>query len=167
MCGVATAGCIKEAIRDYSLNPAVFYAILSVESGMNPYALEIMTFREDKNIPCPFVSSGRRKIYSCVFKTKGEAIRLLEYAHSKGYDYSVGLGQINRWWVDKLGLNPKKLLNPCYNSRLSAYILDLCWKRYGDSWKTIDCYNKGEGRASEVSAYVLNIYKELERWRGK
>ena len=169
---IATAtgtGCLEEAAGKYSLNPSVLYAIVKTESRLNPYAIEVIASAVDKNIPCPFRHSRGKVIYSCMPGSREEALKLMRYARERGYSYSAGLGQINSWWIRRLGLKPESLLEPCYNLHVSAYILNLCWRRFGDSWKTIDCYNKGAGRATEVSGYTVKIYGELSGWmvRGK
>ncbi len=161
---IATAtgtGCLEEAAGKYSLNPSVLYAIVKTESGLNPYALEIIAPAVDRGIKCPFRRSRGRVFYSCMPGSREEALKLMRYAQEKGYSYSAGLGQINSRWIRKLGLQPEFLLDPCYNLNVSAYILNLCWHRFGDSWETVDCYNKGVGRASEVSEYTIKIYGEL------
>jgi len=162
--GIAMAtgtGCLEEAASRYSLNPSVLYAIVKTESGLNPYALEIIAAAVDRGINCPFRHSRGKVIYSCMPGSKEEALKLVRYVQAKGYSYSAGLGQINSQWIRKLGLWPTSLLDPCYNLRVSAYILNLCWHRFGDSWKTVDCYNKGAGRASEVSEYTIKVSREL------
>ncbi len=153
--------CLEEAAGKYSLNPSVLYAIVKTESGLNPYALEIIAPAVDRRINCPFRHSRGKVFYSCMPDSREEALKLMRYVQGKGYSYSAGLGQINSWWIGKLGFQPELLLDPCYNLYVSAYILNLCWYRFGDSWKTIDCYNKGVGRASEVSEYTIKIYGEL------
>ena len=156
--------CLKEAAYLYSLNPYVLYAIVATESALNPYAIEIIAPGVDKNIPCPFKRLRNKVLYSCMPINKSDAFNLILYAQEKKYSYSAGLGQINRWWIRELGLDPEFLLDPCYNLRVSAYILNLCWYRFGNSWKTVDCYNKGAGRASETSDYVISVYRELMKW---
>jgi len=157
-------GCLEQAAGKYSLNPFVLHAIVKTESGLNPYALEIIAPVVDRGINCSFGHSHDKVIYSCMPGSREEAIKLMHYAQEKGYSYSVGLGQINSWWIRKLGLQPEFLLDPCYNLYVSAYILNLCWRRFGDSWKTIDCYNRGAGRALEISGYTIKVHKELKRW---
>jgi len=126
-------GCLEQAAGKYSLNPFVLHAIVKTESGLNPYALEIIAPVVDRGINCSFGHSHDKVIYSCMP-------------------------------VRKLGLQPEFLLDPCYNLYVSAYILNLCWRRFGDSWKTIDCYNRGAGRALEISGYTIKVHKELKRW---
>lgn len=70
----------------------------------------------------------------------------------------MGLMQINSSWIPKLkqhGLyNPKDIYIPQYNVRVGAWILRQCINTFGQSWKSIDCYNKGPGNARNSSEYV-------------
>lgn len=80
----------------------------------------------------------------------------------------MGLMQINSSWLpvlQKHGLyNPKDIYNPYYNIRVGAWVLRQCVNRFGQSWKSIDCYNKGPGNARNSSEYVnrfINAYKSV------
>lgn len=80
----------------------------------------------------------------------------------------MGLMQINSSWLpllQKHGLyNPKDIYNPHYNIRVGAWVLRQCINRFGQSWKSIDCYNKGPGNARNSSEYInrfINAYKSV------
>ncbi|HID66351.1 MAG TPA: hypothetical protein EYP32_05965 [Aquificaceae bacterium] len=151
--------CFVEAGFYYKVNPYILFAIAKVESNLNPYAIEVIS-----NKKLPINCSKRRKngkyYYSCFPKSKDEALKILKLAQKEGANYSLGLGQINKIWIERYKLNAEKLFDACYNVYWSAYILNRCYKFFGNSWKTIDCYNKGLLASSE-SEYVLKIYKEL------
>lgn len=70
----------------------------------------------------------------------------------------MGLMQINSTWLPALrksGLNdPAKIYDPEYNFKVGAWVLRQCIDRFGQSWKSIDCYNKGPGNARESSSYI-------------
>lgn len=78
--------------------------------------------------------------------------------------YDVGIMQINSSWLPYLrryGVRVEHLWDPCYNIYIGAMILRYCMDTYGNSWRAVDCYNKGAKRASNTSKYVWNVYKAL------
>ncbi len=83
---------------------------------------------------------------------------------NKNGSYDIGIMQINSSWFNTLKVygmsDPSMLYNPCYNIFVGAWILRQCINRYSNSWKAIDCYNKG-GRATDNSLYVWNVYRSL------
>lgn len=76
--------------------------------------------------------------------------------------YDIGLMQINSRWLPILkryGLyNKSSIWEPCYNTMVGAWVLRHCIDRYGNTWKAIDCYNKGS-KARENSQYVWKVYR--------
>ena len=76
--------------------------------------------------------------------------------------YDIGLMQINSRWLPTLkryGLHNERLIwEPCYNTMVGAWVLRQCIDRYGNTWKAIDCYNKGS-KARENSQYVWKVYR--------
>ncbi|MFN3264120.1 MAG: lytic transglycosylase domain-containing protein [Aquificaceae bacterium] len=81
-----------------------------------------------------------------------------------------GIMQINTAWDGYLlrhGVDPRWVWEPCYNVQVGAMILRKCINTYGNTWRAIDCYNKGN-RARENSQYVWRVYREWKRlyvWR--
>jgi soluble lytic murein transglycosylase-like protein len=78
----------------------------------------------------------------------------------------MGVMQINSTWIPKLkqyGLyDVQKIYDPEYNIHVGAWILKQCVNTFGQSWKSIDCYNKGPGKAQNEGRYVqkfINTYK--------
>lgn len=72
-----------------------------------------------------------------------------------------GVMQINSSWDSYLrrhGIDPGYVWDACYNIHLGAMVLRHCMDRYGNSWKAVDCYNRGS-RAKEHSAYVWKVYR--------
>ena len=81
-------------------------------------------------------------------------------------NYDVGLMQINSFWVKKYGINPRDLYDPFYNAMWGAYILRYCQQRFGNSWKAVDCYHRGEARAKSWSLYTSRVYENLVKTFG-
>ncbi len=87
---------------------------------------------------------------------------------------SVDLGhmQINSQWIKKMGAAGWTLLpeNPCYCTRVGAWILRQCVERYGNTWDAVACYNCGKS-PDELSpelrqrayAYINNVQRELKK----
>lgn len=104
----------------YSVNPYLLYAIAKVESGLNPYAVNV-----NKN--------GTR---------------------------DLGLMQINERWLRVYPVRVEYLFDPQFNVYMGAFVLRQCMNSYGNTWKAVDCYNKGS-KASHSSRYVWNVYNTL------
>ena len=76
-----------------------------------------------------------------------------------------GIMQINTAWDGYLlrhGVDPRWVWEPCYNIHLGAMVLRHCMDRYGNTWRAVDCYNKGS-KARENSQYVWKVYRKLQR----
>jgi hypothetical protein len=54
----------------------------------------------------------------------------------------MGLMQINSSWINRLSLEPDRLLSDsCYNVMTGAKILRLCIDKYSYTWEAVGCYN--------------------------
>lgn len=76
-----------------------------------------------------------------------------------------GVMQINTVWDRHLlrhGVDPGWVWHPCYNIYVGAMVLRHCQDRFGNTWRAVDCYNKGS-RARDTSAYVWNVYRAFEK----
>jgi len=122
------------ASLEYGVPYEILYALATVESGLNPLAVNI---------------AGR----SYYPRTREEVLRLI--GGERNYD--LGLMQINSYWVRKLDLRPEWLLDPGFNAKVGAFVLRYCMSRFGNTWKAIDCYHRGESRARERSSYVSRV----------
>ena len=122
------------ASLEYGVSYELMYAVAKVESGLHPYAVNI---------------SGRSHYPS----TAEEALRLIRGKRN----YDLGLMQINSYWIRKFSLKPEWLLDPGYNAKWGAYILSYCQSKFGNTWKAIDCYHRGESRAREYGTYSAKV----------
>lgn len=78
--------------------------------------------------------------------------------------YDIGIMQINTSWIPYLkkhGIHPGYLWHPCYNIYIGAMVLRQCINLYKNTWKAVDCYNKGKN-AKHSSRYVWRVYRELK-----
>lgn len=84
---------------------------------------------------------------------------------NKNGTYDIGLMQINSGWfgyLRKYGIDPAWLWDGCYNVMVGAMVLRHCQNIYGNSWRAVDCYNKGKN-ARHSSKYVWKVYKALSK----
>ena len=89
---------------------------------------------------------------------------------NKNKSIDVGVMQINSWWFKTLSKYTKdlnSLYDPRFNIHIGAWVLKKCTKRYGVTWKAIDCYNKGESKAQKRSKYIRQVNKQYEKIKRK
>lgn len=90
----------------------VIQRIVTVESSFNPYAIGVVGGRLERQP-----------------KTKEEAVVTAEYLASHGWNFSMGLAQINRFNLQKYGLDYHSVFDVCSNLRAAASIYDECYNR--------------------------------------
>ncbi len=132
--------CFEQAAMRYGVNVKLLYAIAKVESDFNPYAIN--------------VNANGRSIKEYYPENKYQAKMVLDYLLSHGYNFDVGIAQINIVNIKRWGLDPYSLLDPCYNLDVSARLLKNLIDRYGLNWQAIWHYN---GRPS----YAYKVYHAL------
>lgn len=87
-------------------------ALVRVESGYNPYAIGVVGGR---------LSRQPRNIE--------EALTVVNQLEDNGFNYSLGLSQINKYNLPKLNLDIRKVFDPCTNLRAGQTILSECHSR--------------------------------------
>lgn len=132
--------CFNEAAARYNIPPALLVAIAKVESGFRPWVININHNGQSVKVINP--------------KTYEEAVYYLNYLHQNGYNYDVGIGQINVSNIKRFRIEPVLLLDPCNNLMVSAHILRENINRYGFTWDAIWRYN---GRKD----YAYKVYRAL------
>lgn len=132
--------CFTEAANKYGISPALLYAIAKVESDFNPYAIN--------------VNAHGRSIKVYYPQNEEQAKVVLNYLLSHGYNFDLGIAQINVVNIKSMGLDPYSLLDPCQNLDVSAILLKSLIRRYGLDWRAIWHYN---GRPS----YAYKVYHAL------
>ncbi|MCO6521223.1 MULTISPECIES: lytic transglycosylase domain-containing protein [Snodgrassella] len=142
------------------LPPAIVRAIVSTESGFNPYAIGVVhgrLVRQPNNL--------------------AEAVATAVMLHQRGYNFSLGLGQVNKYNLKAHGLNYQTVFNPCNNIRAASRILMSCYqgalKRFGNKDQALSaafsCYYSGnfktgfrpdfKGQLSYVQKVTNNLQK--------
>jgi type IV secretion system protein VirB1 len=89
----------------------------------------------------------------------GEAIATVHMLDSKGYNYSVGIAQVNRANLGKYGLTSyEQAFGICPNLTVGARILSECYASSGNDWgKSFSCYYSG----NFVTGYVQKVYDSI------
>ena len=105
------------------VNYKILVSVAYVESGLNPYAVDV---------------DGR----AYFFKDKRKAVRAVKRFVSEYPSVDIGLMQVNyEIWGRYLNLPVSRLFNPKINILIGAYILSHYIRKYGYSWKTIGRYH--------------------------
>ena len=125
-------------------------AIVRQESGGNPFAIGVVGGRLRKQP-----------------RSTAEALATARSLEAAGWNYSVGLAQINRANFARLGLSHETAFDPCTNLRAMQTVLLECWRgarvhpRGGDMhWvmqASIACYYSGSFAVARYSNYVNGV----------
>lgn len=94
------------------VHPTTAQALVSVESSFNPYAIGV--------VGGALVRQPR---------TRAEALATIDTLRAAGWNYSVGLGQINVANFARLGLTPATALDPCTSLTAMQAVLAECYLR--------------------------------------
>jgi type IV secretion system protein VirB1 len=131
------------------VHPGTAYAIASVESGFNPHAIGVVGGRLERQP-----------------RSRAEALATLEALRSKGWNYSVGLGQINAGNFARLGLTPRMALEPCANLTALQAVLAECYSRAtrGEAAQSalrlaLSCYYSGNFTTGLRHGYVRKVVR--------
>ncbi|WP_407471830.1 transglycosylase SLT domain-containing protein [Xanthomonas campestris] len=144
--GIEMAAC-----ADMAVPMSVMQHVVNVESSSNPYAIGVV---------------GGRLVRQP--KTMGEALATVKMLEDKGYNFSVGLAQVNRYNLAKYGLGSyEKAFHQCSNLQAGSKILAECYSRSGNDWgKSFSCYYSGNFVTGYRHGYVQKIYASIQGQRG-
>src|SRR5881394_1151031 len=95
-----------------SVHVATSAALVQVESAGNPYAIAIVGAalkRQPRN--------------------RAEAVATIRVLVAAGWNFSIGLGQINKSNFERLGVTAEALLDPCTNLKAMEVVLTECFTR--------------------------------------
>ena len=133
-------------------------ALIQVESSGNPFAVGVVggaLVRQPTNLP--------------------EAVATVAALEAAGWNYSVGLGQINKRNFQRYGLSPATAFEPCANLTAMQGILGECFSRASrraDRHPTpqaalrnaFSCYYSGNFQTGHLHGYVGKV---LAAWSSK
>lgn len=136
------------ACPNLAVSPEVMQHIVHVESSANPYAIGVVggqLERQPKNL--------------------AEALATVQMLDTKGYNFSVGLAQVNRTNLGRYGLDSyQKAFNACANLSAGAHILADCHtSAHGDWGKAFSCYYSGNFTTGFRDGYVQKVYASINR----
>lgn len=122
--------------------------LVQVESSFNPYAIGVVGGRLQRQP-----------------RNEQEATATARWLEEKGFNYSVGLAQINRVNFDTVGLTPETAFDVCANLRAAASILTECYTHALRSWpdeqdalrRAFSCYYSGDFSTGFKHGYVLRV----------
>jgi type IV secretion system protein VirB1 len=128
----------------------VMHHVVRVESSYNRYAIGVVggrLVRQPRNLP--------------------EALATVRMLEGRGFNFSIGLAQVNRYNLDKYGLDSyEEAFEPCANLRAGSKILAECYHRAGRDWgKSFSCYYSGNFSTGFRHGYVQKIYASLRQGR--
>lgn len=76
--------------------------------------------------------------------------------------------QINSFWKKHMQGDWEYLSDPCYCTKVGAWVLSQCINRYGYTWDAVACYNTGQSRRvknpikrRKATTYVDKVQKNL------
>lgn len=122
--------------------------IVQVESGYNPYAIGVVGSKLEKQPT-----------------TLEEGIATAKKLEAKGFNYSVGLAQVNKKNFGAYGLSIETAFEPCANLRAGSQILLACYERAyritsHEQYALRDafsCYYSGNFKTGYDHGYVAKV----------
>jgi type IV secretion system protein VirB1 len=141
--GLELMSCPNQAV------PAeVMHHIVHVESGYNPFAIGVVggqLVRQPQSLD--------------------EAVATAQMLETKGYNYSLGVSQVNRSNLAKYGLDTyAKAFDPCLNLSVGSRILNECYYSSGGDWgKAFSCYYSGDFVTGFRQGYVQKVFASMSQ----
>ncbi|MGO4395882.1 lytic transglycosylase domain-containing protein [Variovorax sp. M-6] len=94
------------------VHPTTLRGVVTTESSWNPYAIGVVGGRLDRQP-----------------RSHAEAVAAARELERKGFNFSMGLGQVNRYNLAKYGETYETIFEPCRNLRAGSAILKDCYQR--------------------------------------
>ncbi|WP_281661168.1 lytic transglycosylase domain-containing protein [Microvirgula aerodenitrificans] len=92
--------------------PQTMAAVVNVESGYNPYAIGVVGGRLSRQP-----------------KNREEAVATAQQLAANGWNFSLGVAQVNRDNLPKYQITYEQAFDPCTNLRVGSKILEDCYVR--------------------------------------
>lgn len=136
------------ACTDLAVPVEVMRHVVRVESGFNPYAIGVV---------------GGRLVRQP--RNRAEAIATAKMLEAEGFNFSLGIAQVNRHNLAPYGLDSyERAFDACANLQAGARILAECHGRaMGDWGKALSCYYSGDFATGFRHGYVQKV---LASWNG-
>jgi type IV secretion system protein VirB1 len=132
-----------------SIHPETMRAVVTTESSHNPFAVGVVG---------GYLSRQP--------KTLDEALAVVERLEAESFNYSLGISQVNKYNLKRLGLDVKSAFEPCKNLEGGGKILQECFisaQKKGMSEKealkaALSCYYSGDHERGIRLGYVDKVY---------
>lgn len=136
------------ACTDLAVPSEVMQHVVRIESSFNPYAIGVVggrLARQPRNL--------------------SEAVSTARMLESKGYNFSLGIAQVNRYNLARYGLDSyERAFQVCPNLQAGSRILAECHGRAGGDWgKAFSCYYSGNFTTGFRHGYVQKVFAS---WQG-
>ncbi len=122
-------------------------ALVAVESSFNPHAIGVVGGALDRQP-----------------RNLAEALATASHLQANGWNFSVGLAQINLRNFERLGLNANTAFDPCENLRAMQKVLAECFERSSQKAlpqpalrQALSCYYSGNFVTGFRHGYVQRI----------
>lgn len=136
------------ACPNLAVSAEVMQHIVQVESGGNPFAIGVVggqLARQPRNMD--------------------EALATAKMLELKGYNFSLGIAQVNRSNLGRYGIDSyREAFDTCGNLAAGAKILAGCYgSAHGDWGKAFSCYYSGNFTTGFRDGYVQKVYASIHR----
>lgn len=132
---------------DLAVPREVMQHVVHVESSRNPFAIGVVggyLARQPKNLE--------------------EALATVRQLKEEGYNFSVGISQVNRYNLAKYGLKTyEQAFEVCPNLQAGSRILRECYDRAQDWGKAFSCYYSGNFATGFRHGYVQKVFASMRR----
>jgi type IV secretion system protein VirB1 len=132
---------------DLSVPIEVMQHVVHVESSRNPFAIGVVggyLARQPRNLQ--------------------EALASVQQLKDEGYNFSVGIAQVNRYNLAKYGLNTyAESFEVCPNLKAGSRILRECYDRAQDWGKAFSCYYSGNFVTGFDHGYVQKVFASIRK----
>jgi type IV secretion system protein VirB1 len=138
------------------VDPATTHALVHAESALNPWAIGVVAGRLNRQP-----------------RTRAEALATARALRAAGWNFSVGLGQINVGNFERLGVSLESAFEPCTNLAAMQAVLTECMNRSAGSTssptrrtfaadqtslrKALSCYYSGNFVTGFDHGYVRRV----------
>ena len=131
------------------VHPDTARAIARIESSFNPHAIGVVGGQLERQP-----------------RTRGEALATIEALQAGGWNYSVGIAQINVGNFERLSLTPQSALDPCTSLAAMQAVLGECYSRASSSGaaqtalrQALSCYYSGNFTTGLRHGYVRKVVR--------
>ncbi|MDO9253364.1 MAG: lytic transglycosylase domain-containing protein [Hydrogenophaga sp.] len=132
---------------DLSVPHEVMQHVVHVESSRNPFAIGVVG---------GYLASQPKNLV--------EALAAVRQLKEEGYNFSVGIAQVNRYNLAKYGLNTyAEAFDVCSNLKAGSRILRECYDRAQDWGKAFSCYYSGNFATGFDHGYVQKIFASMRK----